>query len=214
MVSDIKLVNKDTDISKLKMLKMPWDVEVRGVPYQVVKIEGYVHTIGGGRGENNLWMYPRNESPTYETLIEFQCDGCGVCWGIKYEPYNYVSCKWDESECFTTDGAMITRNGKDFYFCRGGIDEAKWLMKHLDEHPLDLNDYGFAEKMIGRKVWWRSEPAIIRSWIDGQACVILEPDGIDSFTTPAEFTADDCLNDDEEDIKADIFDKHIWWFRE
>ena len=54
MVSDIKLVNKDTDISKLKMLKMPWDVEVRGVPYQVVKIEGYVHTIGGGRGENNV----------------------------------------------------------------------------------------------------------------------------------------------------------------
>ena len=214
MVSNIKLIDKDTDISKLKISKMPWDVEVRGVPYQVVKIEGYVHTIGGRRGENDLWMYPRNESPTYETLIEFQCEGCGVCWGIKYEPYNYVGCKWDEFECFTTSGAMITRNGKDFYFCRGGIDEAKWLMKHLDEHPLDLNDYGFAEKMIGRKVWWRSEPAIIRSWIDGQACVILEPDGIDSFTTPAEFTADDCLNDDEEDIKADIFDKHIWWFRE
>ena len=67
--------------------------------------------------------------------------------------------------------------------------------------------------MIGRKVWWRSEPAIISSWIDGQACVILEPDGIDNFTKPAEFVDDGCMDDGERDIKADIFDKHIWWFR-
>ena len=188
-MTDIKLIEKDTNISELKMSKMPWDVEINGVPYQVVRIEGYVHSIGGRHGENNLWMYPRNG--------------------------NYTRTKWDEIECVTSGGAMITRNGKDFYFCRGGIDEAKWLVKRLDEHPLELNEYGFAEKMIGKKVWWRSEPAIITSWIgNGQACVILEPDGIDNFTKPAEFVDDDCMDDGERDIKADIFDEHIWWFRE
>ena len=124
---------------------MPWDVVVKGREYQVVMIEGYIHAIGGGRGENNLWMYPRDEEPTYENLVEYYCDGCGVCWGIKYEPHNYIRTKWDETECYTSGGAMITRNGEDFYFCRGGIDEAKWLMKHLDEHPLNLNEYGFVE---------------------------------------------------------------------
>ena len=150
-MTDIKLIEKNTNISELKMSKMPWDVEINGVPYQVVRIEGYVHSIGGRHGENNLWMYPRNGNPTYETLIEYQCEGCGVCWGIRYDPHNYTRTKWDETECFTSGGAMITRNGKDFYFCRGGIDEARWLIKRLDEHPLELNEYGFAEKIIGKK---------------------------------------------------------------
>lgn len=33
MDTHIKLITKDTDISTLKMSKMPWDVCVQGVPY-------------------------------------------------------------------------------------------------------------------------------------------------------------------------------------
>lgn len=210
-MTDIKLIEENTDISELKMHKFDWDVEVNGVSYQVVKIEGYVHSIGGHHGENDLWMYPRNGMPTYETLIEYQCDGGGVCWGIKYEPRNYIRQKW-EPECLTSNSVMITRNGKDFYPCHS-IDRARYLIEQLDEHPINLNMYNFTKKVIGRKVWWRSEPAIVTRWIDGQACVILEPDGIDHFSAPAEF-ADDEYYDDEYYIKTDIFDNHIWWFRE
>ena len=214
-MSEIRLITEDTDIDSLKMSKMDWDVEVKGVPYQVVRIEGYIHSIGGRWGENNLWMYPRFEVPTYDNLVEYYCSDCGVCWGIKYEPHNYIRTKWDETECFTSGGATITRNGKDFYFCSGGIIEAQYLIKDLDEHPLDLNMYDFAEKMIGRKVWWRSEPAIIESWIGhGQACVILEPDGIDNFTIPAEFADDEVMAYEDKTVKTSIFDKHIWWFRD
>ena len=46
-MADIKLIEKDTNISELKMSKMHWDVMLHGKPYQVVKIKGYVHTIGG-----------------------------------------------------------------------------------------------------------------------------------------------------------------------
>ena len=69
--------------------------------------------------------------------------------------------------------------------------------------------------MIGRKVWWRSEPAIIESWIYGQACVILKPDGIEGFTVPPEFRGElvPSYCDEDHTIKADILDKHIWWFR-
>lgn len=194
---------------------MPWDVVLYDKPYQVVRIKGYVHSIGGRHGENDLWMYPRNELPTYENLIEYQCDGCGVCWGIKYEPHNYVRSKGGESECFTSGGVTITRNGEDFYFCRGGIDEAKVLIRKLEDHPIFFNEYGWKEKIIGRKVWWRSEPAIVSSYIDKQACVMIEPDGIKNFTTPAEFSdeeGDDYYEDG--DVKAEIFDSHIWWFRD
>lgn len=214
-MAQIKLITKDTIIENLEMTKFPWDVQLYGTPYQVVKIEGYVHSIGGRWGENDLWMYPRNCDPSYQNLIEYQGDGSGVCWGIKYEPKNYMRHKYGECECYTTGGAMITRNGEDFYFCRNGISEAQYMLTQIHDHPLDLNTYGFVEKMIGRKVWWRSEPAIIRSWIGGgQACVMLEPDGIDNFTTPAEFVGDDIMDHEDRDVKADIFDKHIWWFRE
>lgn len=214
-MSEIKLITEETDISSLKMRKMDWDVEVNSASYQIVRIDGYVHAIGGRWGENDFWMYPRNEDPTYDNLVEYYGNGCGVCWGIKYEPHNYIRTKWDETECYTSGGAMITRNGKDFYFCRGGIIEAQYLLQDIDEHPLDLNMYGFAEKMIGRKVWWRSEPAVITHWVGhGQACVILEPDGIDRFTTPAEYANDDFMAYEERDIKTSIFDKHIDWFRD
>ena len=210
----IRLIDKNTDINSLKMRKFPWDVELNGKPYQVVSIDGYVHTIGGKYGKNNLWMYPRNEKPTYENLVEFQCENGGVCWGLKYEPHNYLRSKWDECECYTSGGVMITRNGKDFYFCRAGIDLARHLIDKINEHPLNFNDYGWREKAIGRKVWWRSEPAVITYFCDGQACVILEPDGIEKFTVPAEFAED--TEDFYEDgkVKTSIFDEHIWWFRD
>jgi hypothetical protein len=213
-MAEIKLIEKDTDISSLKINKLDWDVVVNNEPFQVVVINDYVHTIGGRHGENNLWMYPRYEEPTYENLVEYDGVGCGVCWGIKYEPHNYIRCKWGELECFTSGGATITRNGKDFYFCRGGIDEAREKIRKLEDHPLDLNMIDYEKNMIGRKVWWRSEPAVVTHYCDGQACVILEPDGIDKFTIPAEFA--DEGNDYYEDgnVKAEIFSEHIWWFRE
>lgn len=48
---EIKLVDRDTDLSKLKPLD--WDVVINNRPYYVVKINGYVHTIGGHWGEND-----------------------------------------------------------------------------------------------------------------------------------------------------------------
>ena len=52
---------------------MDWDVVINGIPHYVVRIEGYVHTIGGRYGENDLWAYPRDKAPTYDTLVEFGC---------------------------------------------------------------------------------------------------------------------------------------------
>jgi hypothetical protein len=212
-VAEIKLIEKDTDISALTMHKMDWDVVVNNKPYQVVLIEDYIHIIGGRHGVNNLWMYPRYEEPTYENLVEYDGEGCGVCWGIKYEPHNYIRSKYDESECFTSGGATITRNGKDFYFCRHGIDEARVKIRKCEDHPLNLNAIEYDEKMIGRKVWWRSEPAVITFYCDEQACVILEPDGIKRFTTPAEFADERDEYYEDGEVKVDIFSEHIWWHR-
>ena len=215
-MTDIRLIEKDTILPKL--YPYDWDVYINDKPYYVVRIEGFVHTIRGKYGENDLWAYPRDEEPTYKNLIEFNCDN-PVSWGIEYRPRNYARCKWDECESFSGSTIMITRNGKDFCDVCGrginyGIDKARVMISQFQEHAMDLNSIDFDKKVIGRKVWWRSEPAVVTSYVDGQACVILEPDGIDHFTVPAEFAEEESEYYCDGDVKADILDKHIWWFRD
>ena len=207
----IKLIDRTTDISGLKMRQLNWDTVINGEPYFVVLIEGYIHTIGGKCGNNNLWAYPRNEKPSCENLIQF--NGEPVCWGINYAPYNHARYRHGEFETRTIGNVFITRNGEKFCDVRGGIERAKCMINDFSEHPMNLNEIDFDKNVIGRKVWWRSEPAIVTSYISGQACVTLEPDGIPQFTTPAEFANEGCKYYFDSDVKADILDEHIWWFR-
>jgi len=209
---DIRLIDKDTDLSATNFWHLDWDVVVNDKPYYVVRIPGYVHTIGGKWGINDYWAYPRDEDPTVENLIEYNGD-CGACWGFRFEPRNYIRSKWGETEACSLAPVTITRNGKDFYKTYG-IDNARVLIEELNEHPLCFNEIDFDKKMIGRKVWWRSEPAVITKWIAGQACVILEPDGIDNFTVPPEFGKDDPMYYEDGDVKTTVFDEHVWWFRD
>ena len=215
-MKEIKLIKKDTIIPKTKPLD--WDLEIKGIPYYVVRLEGFVHTIGGHWGENNLWAYPRDEEPCYENLIEFNSNSA-VLWGIEYKPTHYIKSKWGEIEVRRGSCLRITRNGKLFdelncneiYY---GIDKARVRISDYNEHPLELNTIDFDKKMEGRKIWWRSQPAKIESFIWGQACVIIVPDGIEKFETPPEFRDDDWMDDENDYIKTHILDEHIWWFRD
>lgn len=214
-MAEIRLIRKDSILPALR--HMDWDVVINDIPHYVVKLEGYVHTIGGKYRENDLWAYPRDKLPSYETLVEFDCDN-PVAWGISYEPQNYTYFKWGETEARSSEGIAITRNGRVFCKIAGGlnygIDKARVMITEFIEHPLELDTIDFDKKAVGRKVWWRSEPAIITRYINGQACVILKPDGIDHFTVPAEFAEEDPDYYEDGDVKADILDQNIWWFRD
>lgn len=215
MVGDIKLIRPDTNIQSLKIHRYDWDVWVKGKPYYVVRIEGYNHSIVGMyNGQNDLWMYPRDEEPSYENLTEYSTRDFGVLWGYRYEPYNYIRAKYDEAECFTCHRYIITRNGMDFYDDCHGIHDVMTKIQRLNDHPIPFNLINWKDEVIGRKIWWRSQPGIITHWVDGQACVIIKPDGIDKFETPQEYKNDGLFSDDEEDIKADVFSSHIYWFRD
>lgn len=216
-MKEIKLIKKDTIIPKTTPLD--WDLEIKGIPYYVVRLEGFVHTIGGHWGENNLWAYPRDEEPCYENLIEFNSNS-PVLWGIEYKPTHYIRSKWGETEVRRSGCLIITRNGKPFDKLNCNeicyvIDKARVRISDYNEHPLELNTIDFDKKMEGRKIWWRSQPAKIESFIWGQGCVIIVPDGIEKFETPPEFRDDDWMDDGENYyIKTHILDEHIWWFRD
>ena len=214
-MAEIRLITKE-DIPGLKFTKLNWDVVVRDIPYQVIRVPGFAHCIGGhldwGNG-NEHWAYPLDEEMTIENLREFYGEP-GARWGLEYQPTHYLKTKWNEPEIRRGRKLIITRNGEPFYDGIMTFHQAVAYVKDglLDEHPLSLNERDFDKKCIGRKVWWRSEPAVITRYVKGQACVILKPDGIKNFTVPAEFAKEPYYY--EEDVKVNIFDKNIWWFRE
>lgn len=211
-MADFKMVSTDADIEVVKRCRpIDWDVVIQGRPYYVVRVPGYVHTIGGRFGDNDYWAYPRSEEPTLSNILEFDADTI-VCWGIRYEPKIYIKSKWDDTFARSTVSSVITRNGEDFCDVRGGVNRAIVMIDEINDHPLELNSIDFDKKMIGRKVWWRSEPGVITHYCKGQACVIIEPDGIEKFTTPAEFADEEFYYEDGY-VKTSIFDDHIWWFR-
>ena len=45
-MQSIRLIDRNTDISKLKMHQMYWDTVINGEPYFVVLIEGYIQSVG------------------------------------------------------------------------------------------------------------------------------------------------------------------------
>ncbi len=211
----LRLIEKE-DIPGLVYHDVDWDVVIKGRAYQVIDVPGFVHTIGGrldhGSG-NSYWAYPLGEEIRADNLIEF--DGHpGARFGIEYYPTNYIRNKWDETSVEGGRHLIITRNEKPFYDGFMTIHEAMALVLDgkIDEHPLNLNMRDFDKKCIGRKVWYRSQPGIITQYIDGQACVIIEPDGIEAFTRPAEWDKDILTECDS--IKDEIFSRWIYWFRE
>lgn len=214
-MTEIKLITKDSVLPTIKLLD--WDVVINDRPYYAGYIPGYVHSIGGRWGENDIWAWPRDEDPCYENLVEFSCND-PVCWGIEFTTENGRVVKYGETEARTYSGVTITRNGKKFCRVPGSmyyaVDKARTMITEFQEHPLALEFIGFGEKAIGRKVWWRSEPGVITDYIHGQACVCIEPDGIDQFTIPAEFAEEDPDYYCDGFVKTSILDKHIWWFRE
>jgi hypothetical protein len=213
---EINLIKKQ-DMDTLVYKKMPWDVTVGKIPYQVIKVEGHAHTIGGKLdwGEGNcFWAYPYGEEMSFDNLIEFDGEP-GARWGIEYYPTNYIKCKYDETEIRKGRHLIITRNEEPFYEGFMTFHEALSyiLDNRLDDHPMDLNNRDFDKNVIGRKVWWRSEPGVITHYCKGQAAVIIKPDGIERFTEPREFADDDWPIEEDIEIKADIFSDHIWWYR-
>ena len=216
-MEEIRLIKKE-DIPNLVYKKLEWDVVVGKIPYQVIRVEGFAHCIGGKLdwgGGNNFWAYPLNETMSFSNLIEF--DGHpGARWGLEYTPTNYIRNKYDETSIESGRRLIITRNGEKFYDDPMTIHEAMSYVfdNILDEHPLDLNERDYDKKCIGRKVWWRSQPAVITSFTKGRACVTIVPDGC-TFVTPPEYADDDiCISDNEQEIFTSIFDKHIYWFRD
>lgn len=212
----INLITENTNIDALVMEAKNWDAEIGGVPYQVVKIKGYVHTTGGRYGACDLWAYPRAEKPAFKNLIKFNAYN-PVAWGLTCKPKNYL--QHNDNEARNSSIVTVTRNGMKFFTCaaRGmnaGIDEARIAISKFTKHPLCLNSIDYDKNAVGRKIYYRGIPAVVTRFLKEQASVMIKAeDALVSGPLPIyPFEIGIALNKDNE-LKVDILDPDIAWYR-
>lgn len=211
-------IEKDTDLSFLRK-PIGWDLEINGEPFDVYSVPGYYHTIGGRYGNNDYWCCPAGVKPTYKNLIGF----CGEAptWGIVYEQGNYIKSKWSYTEVRRSGNCYITRNDKKFYEIDGRdmdycLAKAQYYLVQLQEHFISFGLREWKKELIGRKIWFYNDPAIVERVIEDQGCVWIKPDSIECFTRHAWDTneEDDHWYEEFKDgCKIDYLDKNTQWMR-
>lgn len=198
--------------------KKNWDVVMHGNPCDIWE---FPHNPHATRGNEPLCFYacPRGADPTPQNLVPYY-GPYGARWGIKYIPELHLDNHYGNDEIWPAEPVVITRNDEDFMCVPSnngigyGIPTAVHTLIKLIEGPINVNEIDFDKKLIGRKVWYRSQPAIVTHYCDHQGCVILAPDGIEKFAVPAEF-ADEEGDDFYENgvAKVELDDPHVYWFR-
>lgn len=163
------------------------------------------------RSDNNI--YARYENGRIEGF-----NGHRLIHEIRLREYNYLK------ESYLS-GNEVRKGGEGKIYINGyccgkfffrdvmeALLEARNLIVKIHGHPIQIWKKEERDKLVGRKVWWREEPAIITMFLD-DACVVMEPDGIEKFKPTA--YRDEI--DDEEDqfrVKNTIHSPHIWWYRD
>jgi len=163
--------------------------------------------------------HARSDSNIYARLPDGSVQGFSghrLLWRVEIKEYNYFKeSQYSGAEIRPGCTIMIFVNDDQIYetFHRNiesSLLEAHNLIRQLKDCCVDFWTKEDRQKLIGRKVFWRSTPAIVRSVITDQGCVILVPDGISEFPSPP-WREDD---DENDSVKAEILDNNIWWFRD
>lgn len=219
MYVELNPVNDKDELSKLKIEKIDWDVVVHNTPYQIVRIVDRPHGEGGKYGINEYYAYPLNEEMSIENLAGFW--GRPINWGISFEENNSSKTKWNHTSINSTGKCIITRNGEPFYHipCRDmsyGLAKAQFLIVEFDEHPIGFIDRNWEKNLIGRKVWYKESPAIVKRVNEGEVFIV--PDGIKEFPIPNSWKKDsienpDIWNDYKDGLNVEFLSPNVVWFR-
>lgn len=213
-MADINLIEKDSDISHA--YKTKWDLKVYNEDYDVYRIEGFNHTLGGRWGENCYWTCPAGETPSYENLIQFS--GQAPTWGVFFEETNYTKHKWGEDSVERGATCWITRNGEKFYDVMGrdmayALSKAQYfLVQLLEECPLNISERDWKEQAVGMKIWYDGEPAVI-DHVTSMNNLWIIPIQDEGFKTP-EGWEDEDFEEYKDGLVADLLSPSIKWFRD
>lgn len=208
-VDDAKGLLKDS-----KYIKPVFSTLVDGRKMWVYKREK-THEDGERNGTpNNWWLMYEKRDGLYSWIPWVDKITKRPCFEFRVRENNYVKFKWDEHDIRGGVFCEIYLNGDKVYeFGARDVEyalaRAAVLKSEIMECPFDFTS---PDEEIGRKVYYKDEPAIIEMAILDQGCVVLKKDASGNFKKPV--WDDEGWQDEDSTVKEDILSDHIWWFRD
>lgn len=198
-----------------------WDLVIDKKPYDVYFIGGFNHSIGGTVGENAYYCCPHKEKITIDNMLLF-CGKHAPKWEIRWAPSLYHKNKWGESRIeyrgiwsiYRNDELFLDGGGRDIGY---GLAKAQTTLVELQEHPIGFHFRNWKDEVIGRKVWYKNQPGVVKSIImHGQLAVMIMPDGIDKFEQLNQYKSDGLPEDDfdSNEVKTSMLDPQLYWYRD
>jgi hypothetical protein len=139
-------------------------------------------------------------------------DGHYVLWGFSYEPETYLKESELSGEEWRKGGTIrYFKNGIQVYeeFCR----EPHVAILKIGTTLLKLQEVQWDKLKEGEKIYWYETPAIIRRVITEQGAMIVVPEEGHTFPDPVWAEEEWQKLEDRKEVKIDIFDPHLWWWR-
>lgn len=160
--------------------------------------------------ENNMYMKISNDREP----IPF--NGSKILLDLKFTTHNYLKESYLSGDEIRKGGnceifANFVKIYEFFYRdVKQALISAQHIITKLEDLPIDYIDEEARTAMVGRKIFYHNQPAIIKRVLVDQGCIIVQrEDGI-PFSFP--YMEED-NDEDEITVKDDILSPHIWWFR-
>jgi len=179
------------------------------------------HSLGRDNGRNeHLWLKQiHDDTDDIEWVPWIDIATNRPCYEVKVTQGNRTKYKWSETRINGTCQVDILCNQKKVYEfrCRDveyGLARSQVLLSKMSEHPFDFAD---PESMIGRKIWYHRQAAVIDDLMLQQGCIMIRKEDGTGFDMSQPWRDEDDLEDpwdNQNIVKDDIFTEQIWWFRD
>ena len=213
MSIDCKLPMSEDDLKDA--ISFDWDA-MSGKDYlDIYQLRGYYHSIGGKRGNNDLYCCPRNEKLSIENIKSFSGESCK--WDINFSSNNYHRFKYDEHSIEHNYVLDIFRNNNIFYkLCSYNLSylmaKSQVVLTQIEEHPIAFHFKNYPNQILGRKIYFKNCPARIESYSEG-GNLIIYPDGTEQENELFRKYSFSIGEDYEGWIAEDLLAESINWFR-
>jgi hypothetical protein len=148
-------------------------------------------------------------------------DGHRNLFSVQLDTNNYLKeSEYSGDEIRKSGSGKIIVDGEiiyEFFFreIESGLRRAEFYIAKLKDFSIDWLSKKERDKLVGRKIFYREIPSVIKHIIVDQGCIIVETQDGKDYPPPV-------YHDDEEDgiydelsneAKVEIFDTNIWWWR-
>lgn len=212
-MSDIKMINKDSDLINSPHDDLQYDIMIKNRLYNIARYPEYIHSISGDK-KNCYWVWPRTEDRKYCNMLPYN-GYLGALWDFEINSLNYGD---NDNYIYPMYRATIKRNNSIFDQRWYKYDNLAYItsitivrMTRLKELPIGLNNKNFLNNLIKKEILYRGNRAIVKGYDYEYGLKIILREDENGLKVPNNIAMSMNL-EEEEPLTIDILSDDIDWF--